>query len=215
MIVIVCGMHRSGTSALAGLLHHNGIVMGEKEHFKPRPKKNQNAKGYYENYRFRILNDRILASCGYKVKSFSPDIPSVVTSPEFYHIAHTLLKEYAHKYSIWGWKDPRTCLTLDFWLNCIGNIGCKVLVIERQCEAVVESLWKRRHRGDRERFRDLVEVYQRRLESTLYKYNVPSLHVSFDLLCEAPDMLAKELSEFLGHSITDCSFIDARLRHNR
>ena len=48
MIVIVLGMHRSGTSTLSGVLHMNKVTMGTYQNFWPRPL-NQNPKGFYEN----------------------------------------------------------------------------------------------------------------------------------------------------------------------
>jgi hypothetical protein len=50
-------MHRSGTSAVAGILHLNGIAMGSEKTFKPKPLP-QNPKGFYENYDFRKINDK-------------------------------------------------------------------------------------------------------------------------------------------------------------
>ena len=51
MIVIVVGMHRSGTSAVAGILHLHGISMGSEKTFKPKPLP-QNPMGFYENFGF-------------------------------------------------------------------------------------------------------------------------------------------------------------------
>ena len=55
MITIVLGMHRSGTSVVAGILHFNKVSMGTYETFWPRPLP-QNPKGFYDNY-FAILGD--------------------------------------------------------------------------------------------------------------------------------------------------------------
>ena len=74
MIVIVLGMHRSGTSAIAGILHLNKIIMGSKDNFKPKPLP-QNPKGFYENYDFRKINDQILKKVNYNVKSLNYNIP--------------------------------------------------------------------------------------------------------------------------------------------
>ena len=79
MIVIVVGVHRSGTSAVAGILHLNGIAMGSEKTFKPKPMP-QNPRGFYENYDFRKLNDRILKLAGYRVKSFDTLIPQAHTN---------------------------------------------------------------------------------------------------------------------------------------
>ena len=76
MIVIVLGMHRSGTSTLSGILHMNKVTMGTYQNFWPRPL-NQNPKGFYENYDFRNINDQMLKFSGYDVKSYKTDITKV------------------------------------------------------------------------------------------------------------------------------------------
>ena len=76
MIVIVLGMHRSGTSTVAGILHLNNILMGTYQNFWPRPLR-QNPKGFYENYDFRKINDMILKKHNYDVKSYNSNIPMV------------------------------------------------------------------------------------------------------------------------------------------
>ena len=51
--VIVLGCYRSGTSAVAGILHHLGVMMG-KEFDKPAK---SNPTGYYEDLEFKRLFD--------------------------------------------------------------------------------------------------------------------------------------------------------------
>ena len=74
MITIVLGMHRSGTSVVAGILHFNKITMGTYETFWPRPLP-QNPKGFYENYDFRKINDTLLQKSGYNIKHYKTNIP--------------------------------------------------------------------------------------------------------------------------------------------
>ena len=74
MITIILGMHRSGTSTVAGVLHLNKIIMGTHQNFWPRPL-TQNPKGFYENYDFRKINDKLLNKAGYDVKTYEPKIP--------------------------------------------------------------------------------------------------------------------------------------------
>ena len=47
MIIMILGMHRSGTSTISGVLHMNKIIMGTYQNFWPRPL-SQNPKGFYE-----------------------------------------------------------------------------------------------------------------------------------------------------------------------
>ena len=62
MKFIVLAMHRSGTSALMGLLNTVGVYCGESEDLlEPRP---CNEKGFFERRDVMELNDRILEAAG-------------------------------------------------------------------------------------------------------------------------------------------------------
>jgi hypothetical protein len=211
MIVVIVGMHRSGTSALAGLLHHNGIVMGEEENFRPKPKKNQNEKGYYENFRFRSLNDELLGYNNYKAKSFDPYVPDFKFPEELKHEGQNLLHEYSIRYKNWGWKDPRTSLTLKFWLDLYPNV--KVVISRRDYEKIAQSMWARKNSGSVKKYIDLCTAYYGSIHTAAYKTDW--CNVSFDNLCTNPEFEANKLARFLDHPITDLSFIEDKLRHHK
>jgi hypothetical protein len=59
-LFLVFSLHRSGSSAAAGVLHHMGIHMGESL-WAPF---SSNPKGHYENLEFIALNDKILEFVG-------------------------------------------------------------------------------------------------------------------------------------------------------
>jgi len=123
MITVILGMHRSGTSALGGLLHSNGIVMGRDDDFYPPPMK-ENPKGFYENVRFRRINDRLLKEVQYNVKSFNPEIPEVpITQDEkLRKMMKELIRGYDKEFDNWGWKDPRTSLTFTSWIDVMAEM---------------------------------------------------------------------------------------------
>src|SRR5438309_1446215 len=57
-VLIVAGMHRSGTSLLASLLHRGGCPMGA----EMLPADSNNRLGYFEDVEFLDLNRRMLAA---------------------------------------------------------------------------------------------------------------------------------------------------------
>ena len=59
--LFVLGMHRSGTSALTGLLHRLGVVLGE--HLLPASE--DNPRGYWENADIVAVHERLMASLGW------------------------------------------------------------------------------------------------------------------------------------------------------
>jgi len=217
MIVIVVGMHRSGTSALAGLLHHNGIVMGESKNFRPRPKNNQNAKGFYENFHFRQINDNILQQNGYIVKSYNIHIPIIKENEQeiWNQEAYNLIKEYLGKYDLWGWKDPRNCLTLNFWLNIIEEIGepYHVLISHRNLNSIAKSMKARGNGGSLENLETLSEIYYDRVNSIVG--DKCSTIINFDQLYKNPKNALSKCPDFIKNKINDYSFLDEDLVHHQ
>lgn len=107
--VLVLGMHRSGTSSLAGSLQQRGLYLGDVYESRPH-----NRKGNRENQRIMDLNDAVLRCSG----GAWDDPPAAlrwddgcVASRDA--IALGLEREAGGK--PWGFKDPRTLLTLPFW----------------------------------------------------------------------------------------------------
>lgn len=147
-VFIVLGAHRSGTSAVANVLHEAGIVMGTDRTFFPRANR-ENPRGFYENVEFRQINDAILRRNGYDVKAWNPSPVKVAHVPACQPWMDHLLRDYRTRYSDWGWKDPRQMLTLRAWHrtfqrhDLLPNI--RLLLIYRNPLAVAQSML---HRGN-------------------------------------------------------------------
>ena len=58
--IIVSGMHRCGTSAIAGVLHLLGASLPR----KLMPAMPENPRGFFESLDVKALNDRIFADAG-------------------------------------------------------------------------------------------------------------------------------------------------------
>ncbi len=219
MIVIVVGMHRSGTSALAGLLHKNHIIMGEEENFVPKPS-TENVKGFYENYLFRRMNDSIVERCGYKIKSWDVCVPPISASIIIRHKMRRLLQRYNNMYEKWGWKDPRTCLTLDIWLNELRKLkfinNCKLLYIVREPYAVAKSMSVRKDTTHKNALK-LWQVYNEYALRAIDLYNVDTFYLSYEQLCKNPVLLSQYIFEFVEHDFdidVVNQFIDVELNRS-
>jgi hypothetical protein len=213
MIVIIAGMHRSGTSALAGMLHHNGIVMGEEQNFRPKPMK-ENPKGFYENHRFRVVNDHLLRLNKYRVKSFDPMVPVIKDAPYTVRLQmEKLIEEYCGNYHEWGWKDPRTCLTLAPWLDVIRQQAreneVRILVPCRATADIAASMQRRRNKGTMLQFEELARMYNKRMMAGAEDYEF--MTVEFTDLMFKTEAVAKRLTEYLRHPITDTTFIEPEI----
>lgn len=116
--IIVLGMHRSGTSLMAELIHRWGAFGRVGECLPPS---RWNARGYWELAPLVDLNRRLLRETGSNW-SFPPsqkrdqDLAALATHPKYRDEALSLIAsmnlERGHN---WFWKDPRLSLLLPFW----------------------------------------------------------------------------------------------------
>lgn len=217
-IVPILGMHRSGTSALAGALHNGGISMGPERHFRPKPLP-ENPKGFYEDYRFRRLNDLICRRNGYQIKSW--DLPPKMLNDAVSLLVRRALLVLANgrRFPSWGWKDPRTCLTFDFWTSTLRLLGrlddVHVLFVFRDPLAVADSL-ERRDGLPLERALDLWHEYNARAFRSLEASGVPASFVAFSDLLRDPARILGGLAEHLPglDPVAGVEFVDPRYRRS-
>lgn len=144
LLVFVLGMHRSGTSALSGMLVKSGLdgPMG------PMPATPNNPMGYYESWAAMLLNEKLLGDLGSKwssTKTVSEDCwvrHSHATGSWRSGILSLLHNEFPPG-GVAVLKDPRLCFLLHGlrpWLHST-LIPCAAFLTIRQPDEVVESLW--------------------------------------------------------------------------
>jgi hypothetical protein len=138
--VAVVGMHRSGTSMVAKLLQQAGLNLGDEADLMPPAA--ENPEGFYEHLQFVRLNDEVLnvAGAGWDCPpAAGVDWDDDALDPyrtRARHLAAPLQERLP-----WGWKDPRTTLTLPFWRSAFGPL--RTVVVVRNPLEVVTSLHRR------------------------------------------------------------------------
>jgi len=99
---------------------------------------------------------------------------------------------------LWGWKDPRTCITLGLYLPHLDDV--KFVVVRRDWPAIIESLIKR-NQGDAGFWRRLIQFYEARLVGQLQGVDPERIHhIRYEDVTH-PKTGAKEaqkLADFLG-----------------
>ena len=145
--VVVLGMHRSGTSALAGVLHHLGISLGQR--LMPGAE-GQNQKGFFENAEVYQLNEGIHEVLGVKWDGLGFPGEGWQHDPKleaYRREALRILRDEFEGQRICGLKDPRFCRLLPFWLPLLKELGGSpafVLAL-RHPKEVAASLARRDH----------------------------------------------------------------------
>ena len=142
--VVVLGMHRSGTSALAGVMGHLGCDLPK----MLMPANEANPKGYFESLRVYNLNDAILASAGSSWDDWQEFNPGWIKSPrveEFIRQGQEVLSHEFETSSLFVLKDPRMCRLVPFWLKLFERAEIKpfMVVTHRNPLEVAKSLERR------------------------------------------------------------------------
>lgn len=142
--ILILGVHRSGSSALAGLLDKMGIDLGK----SIAPPSYDNPKGFFENLRVQELNIKLLAELkitwhytGF-LKEYWWKHPSIT---KFQLEAIEIIKREFEGQNLFAIKEPRICYLFPFWEEILNSLDITIqsIVMLRHPEEVVASLEKR------------------------------------------------------------------------
>ncbi len=216
--IAVVGMHRSGTSATAGLLVSLGLT-------GPRPEDligatHANESGHWESLGLVMCNAQLLRGLG--CAPFGP--PPVMLSwdgvPNFAQVRDLALRWHADGYAgkQMMMKDPRLCLTLPFWREVLPAPIAAVFVLRNPLN-VARSLQAR----DNLPLTLGLAVWDRYARSAaLVLEGMPTLVVDYDDMVTDPEHMTGEIVRFLelvgvgvppGTSEAASSHLDSNLRH--
>ncbi|EKO3628588.1 glycosyltransferase [Vibrio metschnikovii] len=123
-VVVVLGMHRSGTSALTKALQVMGVSLSE----NLMPEGEFNPKGHWEDLSVVSINDRLLSQ--YHALWSSPTLVEVNFDSQRVSLllaeAVSLVQQRVEEFGVWGFKDPRTSRLLPFWQEVFKRAGIDV-----------------------------------------------------------------------------------------
>jgi hypothetical protein len=136
-VLVVAGMHRSGTSVVTHWLHACGLQVGE----DLLAGASGNVEGHFEDIEFLKLHEDILLTHGADFAGLHAE--RAVVAPSVYDKAkmRAIIGVKNARFRQWGWKEPRTCLFLDTYAELLPQ--AKYFVVQRDYEAVIGSLIQR------------------------------------------------------------------------
>lgn len=202
--VVVPGMHRSGTSMVAGVLHRLSVFMGERMLGSDM----SNPTGHYEDLEFLAINKAILHAAGGSWRH-PPSHEVIMSVTRYDQQMVDLVARRDAEHELWGWKDPRTCLTLDKWAPLLSKPT--YFVCHRRPHAVMFSLMQRNRMSWTEAG-FLLREYEARMirDGVLY-------YLQYEQMLEDPKDAVRFMAGRLGLEPTPSAvaFIDPALDHSK
>lgn len=210
--IMIVGMHRSGTSCMAGILYYSGLYIGDNL-LPPSPK---NPKGYFENQDFWRLHHSILRSVGRSWDDIRPmpkdwEKKFRVKCKKF--MLKMLIKRHFGKCEVFGLKDPTIALLLPVYIDVFKSMNIEpcFIIMKRNAEAVARSLLKAEGL-DKDKSLLLRKMYYDSLNG-IDEYK--RIDVQYELLLEKPKYFISQINKEFGTSFvySDNDFIDPKLNH--
>lgn len=214
-LLMVLGMHRSGTSALSGLISDSGVSFGSK-----LLKGNKfNEKGYFEDKTFFTLNKKMLFNAGYSWDSLEE-----LNFARFKNIKQAIyrsklrkeIKRLANDGDVVGIKDPRNSILLPIWKKILNNKKYDVYyIITARHPAEVALSHKKRDGFSINKGLKLWLNYNQAIIK--YSADEKCFYTSFVDAINSPNDLIKNLGSFINHELKldkADNFVDKKLKNN-
>lgn len=135
-ILVITGMHRSGTSMITQWLHKCGLPVGD----RLLEAMFSNTEGHFEDLDFMEFHSEVLESQGQTHNGLDGGVIQQMDEASTQKLL-ALIHHKNSQHTAWGWKDPRTCLFLSIYRRLLPE--AKYLIIVRDHAAVVNSLISR------------------------------------------------------------------------
>jgi glycosyltransferase involved in cell wall biosynthesis len=220
--VLVLGMHRSGTSALARGLAALGVDLGD--NLKP-PVAGDNDKGFFEDWVLSRINDELLALFGGQWDSLLTRDPSFDQGVNALKLrAMSAIAQQFNRSRYFGFKDPRSCRVVPFWKDVLARLGLEpfYVIAFRNPMSVARSL-ERRDGFPRARSYYLWLLHT--LSAVRHTVGERRVFIDYDDLMAAPEAVLEHIAQAIGDPVLGSDptglttyaneFLDPELRHHR
>jgi hypothetical protein len=217
-IIVVIGMHRSGTSTVMNALACLGVSLGD----NLLPPGADNPKGFFEDKSVNDLNIEMLDVIGQTWFSLSlvrnEDIDKLIALG-YVEKAIALLRDKTRNTSVFGFKDPRVSKLLKFWKLVFAHMNCEVQYVFclRHPLSVANSLLKR-NKSPIQKSYLLWLSYN--MSIVTESQDLRLIALDYDQLMESPISHIRDMANQLGFTVNmelanqfANEFLDKELRH--
>lgn len=216
--IVVIGMHRSGTSAVARGLAALGVYLGD-NFLDAQP---ENPTGYWEDRGIVDLNERLLRTLGPNWDDAAPIDATRFSGWRMWRLRRETSRYLRRSFTsqaLWGFKDPRTIRVLPFWLRVLRELAVEdvYLLVIRNPASVAASLHARQGMSSEAAQRLWLSYVVPFLDRLVAKRLVV---VDYDLLMAEPRGQLQRIARALDLAAPDAQvdsfvndFLDVKLRH--
>lgn len=217
-LIVVLGMHRSGTSAITRGLQVMDVELGDKF----LPPQDDNVTGFWEDMDLNGLNIEMLNTLNSDWHFITPiqqtDV-DILRKNGYIERAVEMLQKKTSGVEVFGFKDPRVAKLLPFWKEVFAhsNLSVSYVLAVRHPRSVCESLAKRNGFDPEKGYLLWLNHMISSLVGTIGEHCIV---VDFDRLLQFPDKELKRLAKGLQLKIDPfklekfkTEFLDQALRH--
>ena len=159
---VVLAMHRSATSLVSKAMN-NEISMGS----ELMGAGHGNPLGHFEDMGFYRMNERILSLSGGSWHEPPPEENIIEVGGNLFDEISELVRERKKEHQLWGWKDPRTALTIRAYHEHL--INPHYIAVYREPEEVAKSL-QIRNNFSIEKGLQLTKEYNKRISKFIKEF---------------------------------------------
>ena len=220
-LIVVLGMHRSGTSAITRGLKVLGVELGDQ---LIAAVEGDNSKGYWEDSDLNTLNIEMLYSIGSDWHNLTPiDHFDVETLREkgYFLKAAKLLHDKLKNNDLFGFKDPRVAKLLPFWTSVFSysKIDVSYVLAIRHPISVIRSL---EMRGEPNKEKSYLLWLGHVINSLSHTESARRVIVDYDHVMLAPDRELGRIADKFNLNIEQrelenyrSQFLDSDLQHSK
>ena len=194
LVVVVLGMHKSGTSLVSETIHHSGIDMVE-----AIPSATYDTGQHYERLSTNAINKDLLQASHLHSLETTKLLDVANVAPQVRDSAKSLVETLMKRGKDWGFKDPRTCLTYGFWKEILPDH--KLVCIFRDVFEVYQH-----YRGKKRRGMQALHAWYVHNRALLDAYQQAPAHsrllIDYCALMNS-DLEMKRIERFLGKTMED------------
>lgn len=213
--IVVLGMHRSGTSMLAGLLHLAGAYLGETIEARA-----DNPKGFWEHKALCLVDMNILHHLGCPWDAPLPLPQGWQEQLEHFEEPKQSIVAELCAQPLWAIKEPRLCHLFPWWREAFLKAGARLVVLlaVRNPFAVAASL---NTRSPMPQERAMLSWCQHLLAAEAASRGLPRMLVDYEALLQDPLFFLQGMRETLRIPLQNPqpealgAFVDQNLQNHK